>query len=303
MVVPETIKIPEPSRDDPAEYCLSDAPVARWDTAQARQWLLAISGGLYDDAATALSEYLEAQRLKSSQNSKYAVSKSFLGTTTIEGRNKKLFDNDSKSTNSSSGISTGQLLVTLKKFPTTVSVAPDVEKHFLSAIKRRSDFELRKRSALEEIEKERKRLTQDTTSSVVSMKVNNTTHTSTVSHGSSSGEGGRGNNNGTDAVNINSSVAAAVDVDLNSLFGGEVAIKADVVPMVAAPIRAPAPAAVSSSQVSNAGIHRTTPTAGQMIQNPASSAAAVPSVTALPSVVPTQPPAKKKKLKLSIVED
>lgn len=284
--------MPEPKASDPAEHCLSDVPIARWDAGQARQWLLTVSAGAFDEFAQSLVAHLEAQKPKSSQSSRYAVNQPFLGTTTIEGR-KKIFDGEGNNSNAGSGgITVGQLLVTLTKYPAALGTTPESERHFLNAIKRRNEFELRKRTALEEIEKERKRLTQDTASANVTSKV--------VFNGQV------GSNHSTADSKVASAEAShqasSTEVDLNSLFGGEVIIKTDIVPVVTAPSR-PLPvasAAVSSASNSN-GSKAPVPSAAITIQVPSVPASTAPE-PAIASA-PVAPPPKKKKMKINILDE
>lgn len=282
--------MPEPKASDPAEHCLSDVPIARWDAGQARQWLLTVSAGAFDEFAQSLVAHLEAQKLKSSQSSRYALNQPFLGTTTIEGR-KKIFDGEGNNSNAGSGgITVGQLLVTLKKYPAALGTTQESERHFLNAIKRRNEFELRKRTALEEIEKERKRLTQDTASANVTSKVvfngqvgsNHSTVESKVAPAEASHQ------------------ASSAEVDLNSLFGGEVTIKTDIVPVVTAPSRPLPSAAVSSASNSN-GSKAPVPSAATTIQVPSVPASTAPE-PAIASA-PVAPPPKKKKMKINILDE
>lgn len=228
------------------------------------------------------------------------------------GRNKKLSDGNS-SNGTSSGISVGQLLVTLKKFPTSLSTTPDIERHFMSAIKRRNDFELRKKSALEEIEKERKRLTQDTGSSISTSKVvmkpliehpvnftNKSVHMETKSNIQPST-----NNDFSNGY-----------IDLNSLFGGEVTIKSEIVPSVAVLTRSNIPTKATTSSSNSSIISSKSKVSGGIIEDkplpiselPKKQApiepASVNNVSELTTtVVPVPQQPKKKKLKITFVDE
>ena len=130
---------------------------------------------------------------------KYDISSSFLGTTTIAGRSKRNgVVNASTSSSSSSGavgptaasVTAGRILATLKlptlKPPTSTSTFPIItdeeraaaEEYFASVISQRSQFEIRRREALEVRRKEMQRLAHETASLHRTLGGNNTSSSS-----------------------------------------------------------------------------------------------------------------------------
>lgn len=321
---PKVEFVPDPS--DPAEASVSDVPVAKWDIDQTKTWLLAVSGGVYDSFAQAIISHLDSNTSKPTRvgaisvkiPNKYDVSESsFLGTTTIAGRNKVASQNKIQ-------LTIGKQLVQLKlssiAHNSTICNRNDAEKHFSDALRRRSQFEIRRRDAQENAAKEAIRLAHESSGLLSHVKEEivekvkarvdskdqseadgielqsiTPTPTSEIDSVSLPASSSIAQKNGMDGSNIKiqSKSAAAPPttsqtalLDFNELFGGSVTFKTVVAKPPPTPATAPAPTAATHSLVN--GSSKQVTTTGRTSLLPVKTAINSPSVFAS-SQSPVQP--------------